>query len=391
MAIKPGARWIPGRPRIKPGVARNDGPSGVIPNGRHDCKAHAFVIPSEWHDRKTHAFVIPGERRSRETRDPQTGSDGHAAPEFTQWIPARTLPRVRNDSGVRERGVTLVELVVVMTLLGIIAAVAAVALRDPVRAYADSNRRAELTDMADTALRRMARDIRLALPNSVRVSGTNLELLLTKTGGRYREQQNGAGQGNVLDFALPDTQFDTLGTMSNIPAPIANGDILGVYNLYADPGITSANAYTFGSGNCSAADSPNCNTTAISGTSAGALPNETRIRFAARQFPHASPGNRFHVVQGPVTYECAPGPRDAQGNATGTLKRISGYTIALNQPTGAGFGTSALLAGNVAGCDITYNPLVLTQSLGLVSISLTLTRGGESVRLYHEVHVTNIP
>ena len=313
--------WIPGRPRIKPGVARNDG----------------------WFD------------------------------------------------DTRERGVTLIELVVVMTLLAIIAAVAAVALRDPVRAYADSNRRAELTDMADIALRRMARDIRLALPNSVRVSGTYLELLLTRTGGRYREQQNDTGQGDVLDFALPDTQFDTLGPMSAVPMAIQNGDILVMYNLFSDPAIPTSNAYTFGSGNCAAADSPNCNTSTIRDTDAGALPNETRIIFAARQFPQASPGKRFQVVQGPVTYECASGAIDAQGNATGTLTRIDGYAIALNQPTGNGFGTRALLANNVAACDITYNPLVLTQSLGLVSISLTLTRGGESVRLYHEVHVTNIP
>ena len=321
LITEPPPHWIPGRPRIKPGVARNDG-----------------------------------------------------------WF-----------GDTRERGVTLVELVVVMTLLGIIAAVAAVALRDPVRAYADSNRRAELTDMADTALRRMARDIRLALPNSLRVSGTNLELLLTRTGGRYREQQNDTGQGDVLDFAAPDTQFDTLGTMSVVPASTQNGDILVVYNLFSDSAITTSNAYTFGSGNCTASDSPNCNTSTISGTSAGALVNETRIDFAVRRFPHASPGNRFHVVQGPVTYECVPGALDAQGNATGTLTRITNYTIALNQPTGAGFGTRALLANNVAACNITYNPLVLTQSLGLVSISLTLTHGGESVRLYHEVHVTNIP
>ena len=321
LIIEPTPHWIPGRPRIKPGVARNGG-----------------------------------------------------------WF-----------GDTRERGVTLVELVVVMTLLAIIAAVAAVALRDPVRAYADSNRRAELTDMADTALRRMARDIRLALPNSLRVSGTNLELLLTRTGGRYREQQDGSGQGDVLDFALADTQFDTLGSMSAVPSPIQNGDILVVYNLFSDSAITTSNAYTFGSGNCGTSNSPNCNTAAISGTGAGTLANETRINFAARQFPHASPANRFHVVQGPVTYECAPGALDAQGNATGTLTRIAGYTITLNQPTGTGFGTRALVTNNVATCDITYNPLVLTQSLGLVSISLTLTRGGESVHLYHEVHVTNIP
>lgn len=286
---------------------------------------------------------------------------------------------------------TLIELVVVMTLIGIIATVAAVGLRDPLRAYKDVTRRAELVDMADTALRRMARDIRLALPNSVRVDGNNLELLLTKTGGRYREQQSGGSLGDVLDFHAPDNQFDTLGPMSSVPAPIESGDILVVYNLNADPAITSANAYTRNSSHCNQADSPDCNTAMISGTDAGELPNETRISFDARRFPHASPDSRFHVVQGPVTYECLPGPLDANGNATGTLTRIDNYSITLAQPSGPGFGTRSLLANYVAACDIAYNPLVLMQNRGLVALSLTLTRGGESITLHHEVHVTNIP
>lgn len=282
---------------------------------------------------------------------------------------------------------TLVELVVVMTLLGILSAVAAVALRDPVRAYRDANRRAELTDMADTALRRMARDIHLALPNSVRVSGNYLELLPTLAGGRYRAAPSNAGVGDMLDFAAPpDTQFDTLGPMSGVQA----GQIIVVFNLYADPAITFSNAYTRAL-HCGTSSSPDCNSAVVDGTPAGAPTGATRISFDARQFPHASPGNRFHIVQDPVSYECAPGPLDTQGNATGTLTRISGYPIALQQPTSTGFGTRALLAQNVAACTFTYDPLVLTQSLGLVSISLTLTRGGETVTLYHEVHVTNIP
>lgn len=293
---------------------------------------------------------------------------------------------------MRVRGVTLVELVVVMTLLGILSAVAAIALRDPVRAYRDANRRAELTDMADTALRRMARDVRLALPNSVRVDpgATYLELLLTRTGGRYRTQQDAAKLADELDFAAPDTQFDTLGPIGSGAQAIATGDILVVYNLFSDPSITTSNAYTRAS-DCGTSDTADCNSAVVSGTAAGALTGETRISFDARRFPHASPGHRFHIVQGPVSYECAPGTVDVQGNATGTLTRISSYPIALAQPTGTGFGTRALLAQNVAACSFSYDPLVLTQSLGLVSMSLTLTRGGETVTLYHEVHVTNIP
>jgi MSHA biogenesis protein MshO len=295
------------------------------------------------------------------------------------------------------RGITLVELVVVLAVLGIISAVAAMSLREPVQGYIDSNRRAQLTDIGDTALRRIARDLRLALPNSVRVTGADplyMELLLTKTGGRYRAQLNGSSAGDILDFTATDSSFDTLGPMAALSGQaVAANDVLVVHNLFADPGVTTSNAYTYNQApHCSAASSPNCNTTTIGSTGAGSLANETKINFVSRQFPLSSPGNRFQIISGPVTYVCDPGPVGANGNGTGTLTRVSNYTIQLAQPVGAIPGsTVALLAQNVTDCQITYNPLVLTQGLGLVSMRLALTRGNETVNLYHEVHVVNIP
>jgi MSHA biogenesis protein MshO len=299
------------------------------------------------------------------------------------------------------RGVTLVELVVVMAVLAILSVTAAMALRDPIRSYVDTNRRGELADAADTALRRIGRDVRLALPNSVRVTGSGpiyLELLLTKTGGRYRAQPDASGAGNALEFSAADTAFDTLGpAVTASGQSIAAGDILVVHNLFGAAAVTSSNAYTFGQAahDCTAATpiSATCNTAQVTGTAAGALADETRVNFAARRFPLESPGNRFQIVSGPVTYVCAPGAVDSSGNGTGTLTRVSGYTIQLAQPTGAYGGTpsASVLAQNVTDCSITYDPLVLTQSLGLVSMRIALTRGNETVNLYHEVHVSNIP
>ena len=68
-----------------------------------------------------------------------------------------------------QRGFTLVEMIVVIVITGIIAGVVAIFLRAPVQGYVDSARRAEMTDIADTALRRIGRDLRTAVPNSVRV------------------------------------------------------------------------------------------------------------------------------------------------------------------------------------------------------------------------------
>lgn len=298
----------------------------------------------------------------------------------------------------KARGITLLELVVVITVLGIITIVAAVALRDPIRAYAEAKRRAELTDLADHALRRIARDVRLALPNSIRLTGAGpvyMELLLTKTGGRYRAQPDASGAGDPLDLTAADTSFDMLGPMSALAGQsAAAGDILVVQNLFADPAVTTSNAYTHGqAAYCGTTLSPNCITAAISSSGAGSLANETKIRFAARQFPLGSPGHRFQIVSGPVTYACTPGPVDAQGHGTGTLVRLSGYTVALAQPAGVypGAPVAALLAENVTACSITYEKPILAQSWALVSMQLALTRGFETITLYHEIHVSNLP
>ena len=67
----------------------------------------------------------------------------------------------------RSRGVTLIELVVAMVVVGIVVA-ATVYFFYPVAQGVDVAGRAELTDVADNALQRIGREVRLALPNSVR-------------------------------------------------------------------------------------------------------------------------------------------------------------------------------------------------------------------------------
>ena len=71
----------------------------------------------------------------------------------------------------RARGFSLTEAVMVIAITGILAGMVAVFIQKPVQGFFDTARRAALVDTADTALRRISRDLRAALPNSVRVSG----------------------------------------------------------------------------------------------------------------------------------------------------------------------------------------------------------------------------
>jgi MSHA biogenesis protein MshO len=296
----------------------------------------------------------------------------------------------------RMRGATLVELVVTIVILGIVAAAASVYLVPAFESYFATQRRSDIADLADTALRRMTRELRLALPNSARVDGAGrfIEILLTKNGGRYRSSNDDnnpvATAEETLHFHDLDAVFDTLGPLaSGADQQVAANDYVVIQNL----GIAGANAYDIGA-TLPGATTPNI--AQISAFGAGALANENRITLAGagNKFPLESPGRRFFVVAGPITYACQNVGLDASGNGTGTLDRWSGYAIqyrgGLPPTVLPGGAQSALLASFVSGCDIAYAPLPL-QSRGLVSLRLALTRANETVTLYYEAHVNNVP
>lgn len=265
-----------------------------------------------------------------------------------------------------QRGFSLIEVVMVIVILGVIGATVAVFMRKPVDAYVDSTRRAAMSDRADTAVRRIARDVQRALPNSLRNPGSQcIEFIPTRTGGRYRAETTGAGAGDVLDFSAADTSFGVFGDLSALPADqrVQPGDVVVVYNL----GIPGADAYQ------------GDNSAVVASVASGA---ESAISIAAKQFPLASASHRFHVVPGDekiVSFSCSGG----------RLLRSANHAYANSCPsTGA---TVAVLADNVSACNFVYNDADLQRN-ALVQMTIVLTDpSGESVSLYHEVHVSNTP
>jgi MSHA biogenesis protein MshO len=293
-----------------------------------------------------------------------------------------------------ERGVTLIELLMTIVIVGIIVAAIAFFL-NPLRQGTDLALRAELTDIADNTLLRMGRDVKLALPNSVRTAtagGSNfLEFIAVRTAGRYRADGGSLAGGvdcdiddatlaapednDQLSFDLPagDRCFKTLG---KLPGTVVAGSDQMVLSNY---GFPDQNAYqTAGTLN-------RVVVAAVDTSEAG----RDRISFAPTTFIrslHDSPGKRFFVITGPVTYEC--------DLAAGRILRHSGYALSAAQPTVFG-GTPALVAEHVSFCEFEYTPSVTAQ-LGLLTLRLRLQRqlfGGasETVSLYHAVHVNNAP
>ncbi len=297
-----------------------------------------------------------------------------------------------------QRGFTLIEMIIVIVITGIIAGMVAMFLRAPVQGYVDSSRRAEMSDIADTALRRMARDIRTAVPNSVRLpvpaGSAYVEFLPTRDGGRYRVNRTGGGagcdavagdvDGAAFAFGTTDSCFEIIGT--------------GI-NLFAGDAIVIGSTQSIGNLPYLAINDPASVRRMVPAAGAGVGRTTVQITPGAN-FPATAEqvGHRFAVVpfnEQAVTYACVGAAgTNPDGDGTMTLTRYWGYDFRNPQITPAaiaamGLPGNAILATNVSACSFAYNPTSYRNSL--VAVTLTITRRNESVNLYHEIHVNNIP
>lgn len=280
-------------------------------------------------------------------------------------------------------GFTLIELVITIALSTIVVGFMAIFIAGPVDAYTDQVRRAELVDLAENSLRRIARDIRRALPNSVRLNSAGsvvaLELINTVDGARYRDRPPPGNPSKRLRFTAADDAFNSIGGFRNIAQPFSsNTHYLSIYNV----GVPGADAYEL------------ANVITPPGTQididADTTPGEDNVRISpAFKFEFASPGQRVFLVDGPVTYLC--------DGAAGTLVRYSNYTVTSDQADrnsaaellGAG-ADATLIANRVSNCSMNYAPGT-AQRAGLVSVALAVTDTGETVSLLHQIHVDNVP
>jgi MSHA biogenesis protein MshO len=298
----------------------------------------------------------------------------------------------------RHRGFTLIEAIMVIVITGIISAIVSVFIKSGVDTYFNTVRRAEMTDIADTALRRMGRDLRLAVPNTARVttsvSGATttvyLEILLSKAGGRYDATAGNCFTSGCASITTQGSVVETIAGQVVVPGG-ASGSRYGIANIVAGTDlIVIYNQYNNSSPPC-VASSPSAycgdNTSLISAvTDSGGTDT---ITFANKTFvpTNGSPTRRFQVIDTPVTYACSYIAGSPSG---GTLIRYSGYTIVGTQPTPPVGGVSNLLATNVSNCNFTYTQGVF-ERWGVVGLLLELTESNETVSLYHEAHLNNTP
>lgn len=273
---------------------------------------------------------------------------------------------------MNSRGFTLIELIMVIVITGVLAGTLTVFMKPAIDSYFDTKRRADLTDMADTALRRLSKDIQGAVPNSVRsVSPSCFQLVPTIGGGRYRLAPDIDTAGSAaLDTTVATSSFDVLGPLNRLPQ---NGDWIVIGNQNADDVYTGASRGTVDSV-----------------TTPAPAHGLHRVSLqAATQFPVGYDGGRFVVVskdEATVFYSC--------NATTKTLYRtVEGFSA--NQATACAATSGpgvAVVATDVVGCSFVYDPNQgATPQSGFVWMRVELNRAGESATLAHGVHVANAP
>lgn len=281
---------------------------------------------------------------------------------------ARARPRAL------QAGFTLVEAVIVIMLTGIVASIVSVFIVAPIKSYLSTAARVNLADQTDTALRRIARDLAISLPNSTRVTGNGRSLELIPTSGAARYATSGA---DPLQFGVIDTSFNLVGP----GLALAANQQLVFYNL--GPSVPDADAYA---DNSSAAAQALSNRRAAS-NGAGTATTITLSSAAALPASDFAEPFRVYAVSSPVTYRC---DLTAQ-----TLVRYQGYGFQATQPDPPSGGSSHLLAKGVTACSFSYDGAVVAARAALITLRLTLSAntvdGAETVSLYHAVHVDNLP
>ena len=282
----------------------------------------------------------------------------------------RLAARVPVHGAYTGHGFTLVELVMVIALSGLVAVMIGTVMSRPMQGFVDHSRRAELVDLAATAVNRMARDVRLAVPNSVRINGGALELLRAPSGGRYR--------ANLAGGVLQDPPVCVA---SPCAIPFAGPLQLNELALPANLWMVIYNVGSAGAGNnvwTPAAGTPSVISPRVSISVQGFELRLTGAAINGFRFRYASPQHRFFLADQVVGYRCA----------NGRLWRGEFDSLAANYD----YSAAATVVDQVdcANSSFTYTPGTNIRS-GLVTIRLTLSANGESISLLQQVHVDNAP
>lgn len=257
---------------------------------------------------------------------------------------------------MRIGGFTLVELVTVMMVMGILAIGTVRFISDSSTGFASTITRTELAGDARFAIDRISRELRAALPGSVRVSGGCVEFIPVAAGSTY----------TTLPLVTSSTTFTAVPVE---PMPLAADLRVAVY---PGPGVYQLSSVSVISPEVS--------------VSAPDVDNEVTLTMsAAHRFPAESPSNRFFLVESPVSF-CVDADQ---------LWRYSGYGFQATQPQPGslpvGLPDRSMIAQRVTSpAPFAVSAATLWRN-AVVDINMSFARADDVISMQHLVQVRNVP
>ncbi|GAA5316499.1 MAG: type II secretion system protein [Candidatus Pelagadaptatus aseana] len=263
--------------------------------------------------------------------------------------------RIQQQFYQKQSGLTLVELIAVIIVLAIVGTIGFGFVGNTMETYASTIERGKLVAKGRAALERMARQLRGAAPNSIRITGNCVEFLPVAGGGNYI--------GDV-----PDTANGAAPSGSAVTTPIATAPhavSLWTARYVVIGALDEAELYDT---QVSLAD--------LAGRTATSL-----TLTADKQWLRNSLNRRFYLVDNPQAF-CV---------TAGSLRfHASGYATP-STSTGTPAGAGDLMAGGVS----VAAPFVLSPGTedrnATLSMSLQFSEGGEGIVLNQEVLIRNVP
>ncbi|MDT3335283.1 type II secretion system protein [Shewanella sp. SP1S1-7] len=273
------------------------------------------------------------------------------------------------------RGFTLVEMVTVILILGILVVGVSSFIIFGTRIFVESSSVDQVLGQSRFAVERMTRELRSALPNSVRLNSDSLTY-------------------QCVEF-VPIEASTTYLTMPIIPAAAASSGIVILDNTASAIRVNQfawiyplVDADVYSSARQKRAQ---VKTIAISDPS---FEHQVTLTFTApTRFAEASPRQRIYFGSSPVSYCFEKG---ASGNDL-QIVRYAGYNFNTVQPNPATMGTGVLMAQSVANRLDNSNdlPLILTPSSlvnnAMVHLQPRFNVNGETFQYRHQVQVINVP
>ena len=261
------------------------------------------------------------------------------------------------------QGFTLIELIMVILILSIVSIVVTSFISFGFEIYQDTNGRQRQISDSRFVVERVTRELREALPNSVRVS----------SGGECVEFVPIVASSSYIDIpVLPDAPSNTVTVIDNGLSLTGGGYKMVVYPLQHSDVYGSSDR--------------NFDIASFGSASANIIPITLT---SAIQFAKDSPTQRYFIIKELVSY-CQ--------TSNDTMVRYSGYDTNAIQPTpSSGFFINSAAYSGVLMAERQQNSApfsVMTATLqrnSVMLIQLEFAYNDELLRLYNEVHIVNTP